>query len=93
MFPFYTIENIKSILNNNATKNRFCSELKIDSGFCDTQCGHLIRFVLSSLSYCFFMATILLFLLGFYFYGSGIFIVPLGFVGDIEEAKFGAVLY
>lgn len=36
--------------------------------------------------YCFFV-------LGFYFYRSGIFIVPMGYVSDIEEAKFSAVLY
>lgn len=52
MFQFHTFENIESILNNDSTKNRFCRKLKTDSGICVTQCGHLIRFVLSSLSYC-----------------------------------------
>lgn len=61
-------------------KNRFCRELKTDSGFCEPQCGHLIRFVLSSLSHCLLYGhNIAFFLLGFHFYGSGIFIAPMGF--------------
>lgn len=74
-------------------KNRFCRKLKTDSGFCVTQCGHLIRFVLSSLSYCVLYGHNIAFLLGFQFYGSDIFIDPMGFFSDIEEAKFDGVLY
>lgn len=47
-----------------------------------------MRFILSSLSYCLLYGhNIAFFLLGFHFYGSGIFTVPMGFVSDIEEAK------
>lgn len=77
---------MESILNNDSTKSRFCRELKTYRGS--------IRFAPSSLSYCVLYGhNIAFFLLGFHFYGSDIFIVPMGFFGAFEEAKFGAVLY
>lgn len=74
-------------------KIRFCRELPIDSGFCETQCCRLIRLVLSPLLYCLFYGHNIAFLLGLDFYGSGIFIVPLDFVSGIEEYKLGVMLY
>lgn len=74
-------------------KSNFCRELQIDSGLCGAQCGNLIRFVLSSLLHCFFYGRNIAFLLGLDFYGSGIFIVPVDFFSDIEEAIFGVVLH
>lgn len=67
MFQFYTFENMKSILNNDAAKTRFCGRLKIDSDFCETQDSHLIRFHLLALSCCLFYGCNITFFISFSF--------------------------
>lgn len=89
MFQFHTFDIIESISNNDSPKDRFCRDLKTDSSVCESNKIPSLFFCVPCTSwpqYCFFL------LLGFHFYGSDIFIVPMG-TFSAEVATFGAMLY
>lgn len=78
VLQFYTFENIKFILNNDATEKQFWHSYRLISAFV-----RLCAVIQQNLFFhicliVYFMATILLFLISFHLYRSGTFIALLG---------------